>query len=260
MNEIIKIENADVFNGMTQVLYNVSITVEKNENWCIFGANGAGKSSLIKLICNDLHPVVKEKTKRIIFGKERWSVWDLKSHLGIVSNDLHSLYTNNKNATGYDVVVSGFFGSIGIYQDVSSKQKKKAKEIIEYLSIGYLFDINVSMMSTGQARKCLIGRALVNDPYCMILDEPTTGLDIKAQYDFIGLMKKLSNNGTSIILITHHVEEIFQEISKVALLSDGRIISQGNKQDILTSKNLSSLFGCNINLIEKEGEYRVFIS
>lgn len=258
--EIVFIKNADIRRGSKYLLKNVSLTIKKGENWCIFGPNGAGKSSLIKMICNDYHPLPKEGTIRKIFGKERWNIWDLKSHLGIISNDLHSIYSANLSSTGYDVVVSGFFGSIGVYQDVSIDQKNKALEVVNFLSIENLLEKKVSIMSTGEARKCLIGRALVSNPECMILDEPTTGLDIKAQHDFIKLMRKLIKNGISIILITHHVEEIFPEINKVAFLSNGEIISKGSKENILTSENLSLLFGENIDLITKNGEYRVFMS
>lgn len=111
-------------------------------------------------------------------------------------------------------------------------------------------------MSTGQLRRCIIGRALIHDPKAFILDEPTVGLDLKAQHSFIGLMKRLSQKA-SIILVTHHIEEIFPEISHVALIDEQTIFEQGKKEEILTSKNLTKVFDIDIELEHENGRYYV---
>ena len=162
----------------------------------------------------------------------------LKSHLGIVTNDLHHQYINMDYPTGKDVVASGFFDSLGIYHNVTHEQQEKVEEIMDFLEIQHIAEKKISHMSSGEGRKCLIGRALVCDPDAMMLDEPTTGLDIKAQFNFIKLMEKVADHGKTIILITHHIEEIFSQIGKIAFLSEGTIKAIGSKNDMLTTEHI----------------------
>ena len=111
-------------------------------------------------------------------------------------------------------------------------------------------------MSTGEQRRCIIGRSLIHSPRAFILDEPTTGLDIKAQKSFLNLLQKLSQN-TSVILITHNIDEIFPQITHAALMYNKTIYKQGKKEDILTSQNLSEIFETEINLKQSDGKYYI---
>ncbi|MBN2837429.1 MAG: AAA family ATPase, partial [Fusobacteriaceae bacterium] len=127
---------------------------------------------------------------------------------------------------------------------------------IDFVEISHIKDKKVSEMSTGQLRKCIIGRALIHNPKAFILDEPTVGLDIKAQYNFINLIRKLSKK-SSIILVTHHIEEIFPEITHVALIYKNSIYKQGKKDDILNSENLSEIFEFDIELKKENDKYYI---
>ena len=127
---------------------------------------------------------------------------------------------------------------------------------MKYLEIEHLSDKYVQEMSTGELRKCIVARALIHDPKAFILDEPTVGLDIKAQINFIKMVQKLSQN-CSIILVTHHLEEIFEEIKNVALIYDNTIYKSGKKEDILTSENLSEIFDTNVHINMKNNRYYV---
>lgn len=252
---IINFENVHVGYEDFYVLQDINLKINTDENWVILGANGGGKSTLIKLISNDLYPSPKFTYKKEVFGKERWSIFELKKNLGIITNDLHNYFSvNGSFLSAYEVVLSGYYSSIGVFkhQDFTSEQHQKALEVLEFLEIADIKDKKVSQMSTGQLRRCIIGRAMVHNPKAFILDEPTVGLDIKAQHSFIKLMQKLSKK-VSIILVTHHIEEVFEEISHVALISEKTIYKQGLKDDILTSKNLSKIFDIGIKL-EKENQ------
>jgi iron complex transport system ATP-binding protein len=195
--------------------------------------------------------------KKEILGKSRYSIVELKKDLGIITNDLHQYFlSHGRNLSGYEVVLSGFYASIGIYthQSFKSSEKQKVKEVMEFLGISKLSEKRVSTMSTGELRKCIVARALIHKPKAFILDEPTVGLDIKAQIDFISMMRKLSKS-SSIILVTHHLEEIFDEISHVALIADGTIYKQGKKDDILNSKDISYTFNTDIKIDKKNERY-----
>ncbi|CAA6811847.1 MAG: ABC transporter ATP-binding protein [uncultured Campylobacterales bacterium] len=256
---LIELKNIDISINNQKILSNISINIQKNESLAIVGPNGAGKSTLIKLICGELYPNIKENSSINIFGKTKWNIWELKTHLGIITNELHFTYKNQVNNTGYEVILSGFFSSIGLHQEISNDMKTKTSKIIEFLNIKNLTNKKIAEMSTGEARKILVARALINDPEVLILDEPTVGLDLVAQKDFLTLIQKLVSNGKTIILITHHLEEIFPEINKTALLKNGTITHLGDTKDIITSKNLSQLYNTNVKVTKTNNTYQALI-
>ncbi len=256
---IIDFENIYAGYELSPVLEDITLTIHSDEHWVILGANGSGKSTLIKLISNDLYPNTNYPFKKEIFGKDRWSIFELKKNLGIITNDLHNYFENHGNfLTAYEVILSGYYSTIGIFkhQDFTEQQHTKALEVLAFLELSEIKDKKVHQMSTGQLRRCVIGRALVHNPKAFILDEPTVGLDIKAQYSFIKFIQKLSKKA-SIILVTHHIEEIFPEITHTALMHNKTIFKQGKKEEILTSKNLSEIFDIEIDLQEENGRYNI---
>ena len=256
---IIDFENVNVGYDSKLILQDINLKIKEKENWVILGANGSGKSTLLKIIQSEIHPRRDKPFKKEILGKEIYSLFDLRKELGIITNDLHNYFVREAGyLSGFEVLLSGYYSSIGIftYQDFTNEQIAKVNEILNFLEIEDLKDKKVSQMSTGQLRKCIIGRALIHQPKAFILDEPTVGLDIKAQINFIKILRKLSQTA-SIILVTHHLEEIFEEIENVALIYNNTIYKCGDKKDILTSENLSEIF--DTNLIMKEVNNRYFI-
>ncbi|WP_419763924.1 MAG: ABC transporter ATP-binding protein [Arcobacter sp.] len=254
---IIDFENIHVSYDDKLILKEVNLKIEDNQHWAILGANGSGKSTLIKLIASQIHPRQNYPHKKLILGKERYSLFDLRKAMGIITNDLHNyIYDQGKFLSGYEVVISGYYSSIGVFkhQDFTLQQHKKADEILAFLEISDLKNKTVAKMSTGQLRKCIIGRALIHEPKAFILDEPTVGLDIKAQLNFLKLLRKLSQK-TTIILVTHHIEEVFDEISHIALIKNETIYKQGRKEEILNSENISEIFGVKLKIKSSKNRY-----
>ena len=259
MKPIIEFENIYAGYDISPVLEKINLKIHAGEHWAILGANGSGKSTLIKLLSNDLYPNTKYEFKKKLFGKSIWDIFELKKNLGIITNDLHNYFSMQGGfLSAYEVVLSGYYSSIGVFkhQDFTPEQHKKALEVLEFLEILEIKDKKVHQMSTGQLRRCVIGRALIHEPQAFVLDEPTVGLDIKAQHGFIKLLKKLSNKA-SIILVTHHIEEIFEEISHVALVHNKTIYKQGPKEQIMTSNNLSEIFEIPIDLQQEKSRYYI---
>ncbi|MFT7004497.1 MAG: iron complex transport system ATP-binding protein [Sulfurimonas sp.] len=257
--DIINFENIHVGYDTNLVLKDINLKIKDKEHWAILGANGSGKSTLMKLIQSDIHPRRKYKFKKEILGESIYSIFDLKKKLGIITNDLHNFfYTTGSYLNAYEVVLSGYYSSVGIfkYQEFSDEQKLKALKTLKYLGIEHLCEKKVKEMSTGELRKCIVARALINEPKAFVLDEPTVGLDIKAQLNFIQMLRKLSEK-SSIILVTHHLEEIFDKITHVALIHNKTIFKSGLKKDILTSENLSTTFNIDLHINEKNGRYFV---
>lgn len=258
---IIFFDNVELRYFDTPVLKNISFQINKGENCVILGANGSGKTSLIKLINCELYPSHKnEPFKREILGKEQWEVSRLRKHLGVVTNDLHTNFAFNAGyLSGFETVISGFFGTIGLFGhlEVLPKYILAANDAMERLGIKHLSKKRVDEMSTGELRKCIVARALVHPVKAILLDEPTVGLDIKAQQDFISMMRSLANSGTTVILVTHHIEEVFEEINKTILIKDGMIYAQGSSDEVLNSANLSEIFDMPINLAINNGKYSI---
>ncbi len=256
---IIDFENLNVGYDEKIVLKDVNLKIKQGEHWAILGANGSGKSTLMKVIQSEIHPRRDKPFKKEILGKATYSIFELRKELGIITNDLHNYFAKEAGyLSGFEVVLSGHYSSVGIFthQDFTKEQITKAKEVLEFLDIIDLKDKKVAEMSTGQLRKCIVGRALIHEPKAFILDEPTVGLDIKAQINFIKMLKKLSIN-SSIILVTHHLEEIFEEIENVALIYDNTIYKSGKKEEIITSENLSKIFETKLTIDEKNNRYFV---
>lgn len=254
---IVDFENIDIGYDENIVLKNINLKIKSGEHTAILGANGSGKSTLMKLIQSQIHPRYTKNFKKEIFEKSIYSISELKRNLGVITNDLHNYFEKEAPyLNGFEVVLSGFYSCVGIFthQDFTKEQINKAIEVMDFLEISHLRYKDIASMSTGELRKCIVGRALIHKPKAFILDEPTVGLDIKAQLNFISILKKLSKQAT-IILVTHHLEEIFEEIVNVALMHNKTIYKIGKKEDILTSQNLSTIFDTNIVVKNKKNRY-----
>ena len=188
-----------------------------------------------------------------VFGSDNWDVFELRSQLGIVSADLHQrfVFGNSEGRIRADsAVLSAFLASDGIlrYGSVTDEMRRRAADSLDRLGVGHLARRWLDEMSSGEARRVLFARALV-------LDEPTTGLDLIARHDFMERVRQIARDGTTLILITHHIEEIVPEIERVILLREGRIAATGPKPSVLTPERLSEVFNASIRLEESDGYY-----
>ncbi len=240
-----------------KILDGISLKIHEGENLAILGPNGAGKSSLIKIITREYYPLPGKKDPSFrILGQDRWDVSDLRRLLGIVSNDLQATF--NRDITGLEVVLSGFFSSVGLFRERPGPgMKKKAARIMAFLEIEHLQDRKMNTLSTGEARRFLIGRALVHDPRALVLDEPMNGLDLHALHRINTVLRKITAAGTSIIMVTHDLSDIIPEISRVILMKNGKFFKDGPTEDVLTDKNISALFATAVKIEKNRGYYYV---
>ena len=244
----------DVEDPSRPALSDISLRIEAGEHVCILGPNGCGKSTLIKTITRECYPTAGEGSYLSILGRERWNIFELRMLLGIVSPDL--LVSCATEATGRDVVLSGFFSSTRIFphHHPDPRQLALAQQALERMGVAHLANRAVARMSSGEAKRTLIARALVHNPQALLFDEPSNALDIAAQLQLRASMRSFAQSGIAILLITHHVSEIIPEIERVILLRAGRIIDDGPKVDVLTSEKMSALFGVPLQILP-QGEY-----
>ncbi len=258
MLPLIDLQNVTVQRGDNLVLRDVTLSIAQGEHVAILGPNGSGKSTLIKLIAREIYPRLKSEPWSLrILGRDRWHLYDLRSHLGLVSNDWMQMC--NRDYSGYEIVLSGFFGSVGVwpYHQVTPEMERKTREVIDLLEMAHLADRPTNEMSSGEARRILIGRALVHDPQALVLDEPTTSLDLRATWELREILRKLTRRGISLVMVTHHLPDIIPEIARVVLMRDGRVFGDGPKEQVLQSGPLAGLFGIPVEVLERGGYYHV---
>ncbi len=255
---LIEFCEVSVVRGNRLALDRITLRIGVGEHVAILGPNGCGKSTLIKTITRECYPLVREGSSIRILGQEAWNVFELRSLLGIVSNDLMNIFT--RDVTGRDVVLSGFFSSVGIWshQHVSDSMREKAQAALERLEVAHLADRLTTEMSSGEARRVLIARALVHEPRALLFDEPSTSLDLFAQHELQLLMRRLAYSGIGIVLVTHHLADIIPETERVILMHQGRIEADGSKEKVLTADRLSALFGLPVELAKRSGYYNLW--
>lgn len=204
---VIIMKNVNIVYGEKKILNNLNWTVKRNENWAIVGPNGAGKSTLLKLISGDhLQAYSNDIT---LFGVKRGSgesIWDIKARQGFLSPEFQNGYRHNIKA--FEVVLSGFFDSVGLYKRAGEEQKKKALEWLSFLGLFDMADKDFRLLSYGEKRMALLARALVKSPQMLILDEPCQGLDNENRRRLISTVSEVSRNtGIQMLYVSHRRDE-----------------------------------------------------
>ena len=264
MQPFLQLCSAAVVLGGVRVLDNLTLSIDVGEHAAILGPNGAGKSTLMRLLTLQLYPLMDREGQPPIrlFGRDRWNVFELRSQMGIVSADLHDRFVHgNSNGVvnALDAVASGFFATHGVFahQRVTAAMRTQALEALDRVGAAALATRTLDTLSTGEARRVLIARALVHTPKVLVLDEPTRGLDLVARHAFMERVRDVARQGTTILLVTHYVEEIIPEIDRVVLLERGRIAFDGPKRDVLTGPHLSQIFAGPLIVHEDGGYFHV---
>ena len=256
MDAVIRLHQVSACRGDTRVFDRLSLAIATGESTVILGPNGAGKSTLLKLLTREIYPLVGDDSFVEVLGQRAGSVWDLRAQLGMVSNDLQHEYS--PEALGLHVVLSGLYSSVGVWQhqEYEGAEIAAAHALMQELGVAHLAGRPYRAMSTGEQRRCLLGRALIHAPQTLLLDEPTSGLDLHACFHYLDTLRRQIRGGRSVVLVTHHIHEIPPEIGRVVLLKQGRIAADGPRQEVLNSAALSALFDVPLHLVERNGFYQ----
>jgi iron complex transport system ATP-binding protein len=271
MRPFLELEEVNVARGGRTVLHGINLRVEAGEQIAVLGPNGCGKSTLIKTMTCECYPLAQAGTRVSIFGRERWDLTELKRRLGVVSDELPGRPT--LRTTGRDAVLTGFFSSSTLWPNltVTAEMRVRAEEVLELVGAVGIADKLVGEMSAGEQRRVMIGRALVgsgagaagglagtSENQMLLLDEPSNALDLAAQQGLRGMLRRLAQQGTGILLITHQIADILPEIGRVILMRAGRIVADGAKEKLLTARVLSELFGVEVRVMQRDGFFHAW--
>jgi iron complex transport system ATP-binding protein len=267
---LIECRDVTVYRGEVRALDRLTLTIASGEHVAILGPNGCGKSTFIKTLTCECYPAIEAAPFTLrIMGQDRWSVADLRQTLGIVSQDLIAECTRGKSSdfaeyprrvTGRDTVLSGFFSSIGLHphHDVTPAMARKADAILDRLEITHLAARPLDELSSGEARRLVIARALVHEPAALVLDEVGNSLDLRAAHQLREMTRTIAQSGTAVIIVTHNLSEIIPEIDRVILLRDGCVLDDGPKARLLTSDTLTRVFGLPIDVGRRDGYFHAW--
>ena len=230
------------------ILDQINWKVNKNENWVIFGLNGAGKTSLLKIIAGYMQPSTGQVK---VLGREfgRYDLRELRKSIGWVSSSLKEMFYPSETAA--EIVIGACDAVIRMLRKPESAEVERALILLKLVGCEHLTGRHFSTLSDGERQRVLIARALFNQPSLLVLDEPVTSLDYLAREELFLILERLAAdpNSPALIFVTHRFEDIPRQIfSKVMLLNQGRIHSIGSLEDIFTAANLSDFLGCPVEV------------
>lgn len=253
-NDWISLKRVKFVRNRRTILDNISWDIRPGEHWAVLGANGSGKTTLLQLLAGYLWPTEGEIT---VLG-ERFGRTDLRMlrrRIGWVGSFLQTQVPPLQKPL--DFIVSGKFASLGIFEKPSPGDYEQAGQLAARLGCAHVLDRPYGVLSQGEKQRLLIARALVHKPRLLILDEPCNGLDLVSREQLLLTLEGLgrSDGGPTMILVTHHIEEIMPAFTDIFLLKSGRCAARGKKENILPEGVLSEVFGVGIEAVFEAGRY-----
>ena len=248
MQPILEVTGLRVQRGSTTILDGVAWSVHRGEHWVILGANGSGKTSLLKTLTGFLTPTAGEiSVLGQEYGNSDWRA--LQLHIGVVTSMFAAAIPLAE--TALETVMSGKFAQLDLWKKVTPADRAEARRLLRFVGAAQLERRPWVHFSQGERQRVLIARALMARPKLLILDEPCAGLDPVAREHFLGFLDRLARrrSAPSLVLVTHHVEEITPAFTHALLLRRGRILAAGPRRALLTSARLSAAFGHPLSLV-----------
>ena len=256
---ILEVSGLSIQREGTRILDDISWRVEPGQHWAILGANGSGKTSLLSSLTGYFMPTAGKITvlnRR--FGQADWR--ELRKHIGLVSSSIRQLMADTEPAL--ETVISGKYAMIDFWGRIQRADRARGLRLLQQIECGYLADRPWIYLSQGERQRVLIGRALMAKPRLLILDEPCAGLDPAACEHFLQFLQRLGHQrgAPTLVLVTHHVEEIMPVFSHALILKSGRVLAAGKKNSVLNTRNLANAFNAPLALKKSAHRYTLCVT
>lgn len=253
---VIELSNLTIHRDGTTILSGVNWRVNRGEHWVVLGGNGSGKTTLLSALSGYFMPSNGEMDllgKR--FGQAHWPT--LRRRIGIVSSSVGQMIAQDEPAM--NTVVTGKYGMIDLWGHPKPADRAKAGKLLRSIGCEHLAARPWAVLSQGEQQQVLIARALMARPDVLLLDEPCAGLDPVASEAFLNTVNELCRRRATptVLLVTHHVEEITPVFSHVLLLRGGAVVAGGAKSDIMTTGLMTQMYGRELRLKKIRGRYRL---
>lgn len=255
---LLQVSGLSIRRGKTQILDAVDWEAKRGEHWVILGANGSGKTSLLSALTGYLTPTAGSMTLLgEEFGNSDWRA--LRTQVGLVSSSIRQMMPDHEPAL--ITVASGRYAMIDFWGNPSRADRKAALTMLRKVEALHLADRPWLYLSQGERQRILIGRALMAKPRLLVLDEPCAGMDPAAREQFLAFLERLGRQrgGPSLVLVTHHVEEIMPVFTHALVLHQGKVLACGKKSATLSSRTLSKAFNAPASLRVTRGRYALSI-
>ncbi|MFT4179787.1 MAG: ATP-binding cassette domain-containing protein [Thermomonas sp.] len=257
---LIELDQATVLRGEQRALDALSLRLPMGRHVAILGPNGCGKSSFIQLITRQLYPVMHADGRPPvrILGRHRWDVREIRTQLGVVSGTMHDDLLSLPGITAEDAVLGAAEARLAAYDTdaITPAMRQSARDALSRADALHLAGREYATLSTGEARRVVLARALAHGPRALLLDEPSAGLDVVARQRLLDTLRRLAREGTTLVLVTHHAEELIPEIGHIVLLRAGQIVAEGPRANVLTPALLGRAFNAPLRM--REGDPPAF--
>ncbi len=259
MQPILSVENLSIRRGAAHLVRGIDWSVRQGEHWVILGANGSGKTSLLRALGGYLTP--SEGAVHLLgetFGETDWR--ELRTRLGFVSASIAQLL--HEEDTALEIVAGGRQAMMGCWGDLPAAERTAARRLLRSLHAVSLAEKPWQILSQGERQRVLIARALMARPKLLLLDEPCSGLDPVARERFLDFLRGLGAHTatTPMVLVTHHVEEIQPVFTHALVLRGGRILASGPIAKVITERTLQIAFDAPLRLRRVQGRYRLLVA
>ncbi|MFB4316288.1 ABC transporter ATP-binding protein [Actinomadura sp. 21ATH] len=253
--EVLQLRDVGVRRDGADLLRGVTWTVNENERWVIVGPNGAGKTTLLQVAAALLHPTVGSVE---ILEEElgRTDVFELRPRIGIASAAVAEKVPAGE--TVIDLVLTASYAILGRWQEeYDSTDLARAAELLDALGAADLMRRRFDTLSEGERKRVQIARALMPDPELLLLDEPAAGLDLGGREDLVNRLARLADDpgAPTMVLVTHHVEEVPDGFTHALLLRGGEVVAQGKVDEVFTPEHLGHCFGLPLTVERQNGRW-----
>ena len=265
-SNVLNLRDVELTLNHNTILRGLSWEVQLGQHWAVLGANGSGKTSLLRVVTGYLWPSGgRVEVLGSLFGQV--DLRQLRRRIGLVSSALGEMIRRGQAAR--QIVLSGAFASTGLFDAADAGQRASADELLARLGCGRLSEHLYGTLSLGEQQRVLIARALMPQPELLLIDEPCAGLDLPGREVLLETIDALAAEGghacpsratssgghTTLVMVTHHIEEITPRFTHVLILKAGQVLAAGPKDEVLTDANLQAAFDLNVELDRRHGRY-----